>query len=41
MEVEALATRIDAMKRLLQEALRCGCIDLDACGRMFRGRTAI
>jgi MerR family redox-sensitive transcriptional activator SoxR len=40
-EVEALAMRIDAMKGLLQEALRCGCVDLDACGRMFRDRTAI
>ncbi len=37
-EVEALAARIEAMKELLREALRCGCADLDACGRFFRSR---
>ena len=37
-EMEALAARIDAMKELLREALRCGCVELDACGKLFRGR---
>lgn len=37
-EVEALAARIEVMKKLLREALRCGCIDLDACARIFRSR---
>ena len=37
-ELEALAARIDAMKQLLREALRCGCVELDACGKLFRSR---
>jgi MerR family redox-sensitive transcriptional activator SoxR len=37
-EVEALAARIDTMKQLLREALRCGCVELDACGKLFRAR---
>lgn len=37
-ELDALARRIDVMKELLREALRCGCIELDACGRIFRKR---
>lgn len=37
-EMEALAARIEAMKQLLREALRCGCVELDACGKLFRGR---
>ena len=37
-EMEALAARIDAMKNLLREALRCGCVELDACGKLFRAR---
>jgi DNA-binding transcriptional MerR regulator len=36
-EMEALAARIEAMKQLLREALRCGCVELDACGKLFRG----
>ena len=39
-EVEALAARIDTMKQLLREALRCGCVELDACAQLFRARTA-
>jgi MerR family redox-sensitive transcriptional activator SoxR len=35
-EVEALAARIEAMKELLREALRCGCIELETCGQLFR-----
>lgn len=38
-EMEALAARIDAMKQLLRAALRCGCVELDACGKLFRGRS--
>jgi DNA-binding transcriptional MerR regulator len=37
-ELEALAARIEIMKELLREALRCGCLELDACGRLFRER---
>lgn len=37
-EMEALAARIEAMKQLLREALRCGCVELDACGKVFRSR---
>ena len=37
-EMEALAARIDTMKQLLREALRCGCVELDACGKLFRAR---
>lgn len=37
-EMEALAARIEAMKQLLREALRCGCVELDACGKLFRAR---
>lgn len=39
-EMEALAARIEAMKKLLREALRCGCIELDACGKLFRTRAS-
>jgi MerR family redox-sensitive transcriptional activator SoxR len=35
-EMEALATQIDTMKRLLREALRCGCVELNACGKVLR-----
>lgn len=35
-EIEALSRRIDAMKNLLREALRCGCIELDACAKVIR-----
>jgi MerR family transcriptional regulator, redox-sensitive transcriptional activator SoxR len=37
-ELEELAARIEVMKKLLREALRCGCVDLDACGKLFRSR---
>ena len=37
-EVDALAQRVEVMRELLREALRCGCIDLDACGRKVRSR---
>lgn len=40
-QVEALASRLEAMKELLREALRCGCIDLDSCGRLFRDRGGV
>jgi DNA-binding transcriptional MerR regulator len=39
-EMEALAARIDVMKKLLREALRCGCVELDACGKLFRARVS-
>ena len=37
-ELDALTKRIETMKMLLREALRCGCIDLVACGQIFRKR---
>src|SRR5262245_20252258 len=37
-EIEALARRIEVMRVLLHEALRCGCVELESCGRLFRGR---
>lgn len=37
-ELEALAARIEVMKRLLREALRCGCVELHSCGKLFRSR---
>jgi DNA-binding transcriptional MerR regulator len=37
-ELKALSVRIEAMKQLLGEALRCGCIDLAACGRILQER---
>jgi DNA-binding transcriptional MerR regulator len=39
-ELDAMAARIEVMKEMLRNALRCGCIDLDACGRLFRDRGA-
>jgi len=36
-EVEALIARAEGMKLLLGEALRCGCLSLDACARILRG----
>jgi hypothetical protein len=35
-ELDALAERIAVVKRLLQESLRCGCVEPDACGKVFR-----
>ena len=35
-EMEALAARVETMKKMLREALRCGCVELDACGKLFR-----
>lgn len=32
-EVEAMIARTQGMKRLLEEALECGCLTLDACAR--------
>ncbi len=37
-ELDALAARIEVMKKLLREALRCGCVELDACGKLFQSR---
>jgi len=39
-DMEVLSARIDAMKRLLREALRCGCVELETCGKLFRSRAA-
>lgn len=35
-EVEALIARAEGMKRLLEQALRCGCLTLDDCARQLR-----
>lgn len=37
-ELDALTARIEVMKKLLREALRCGCVELDACGKFFQSR---
>ena len=37
-EMEALAARVETMKELLREALRCGCVELERCGALFRDR---
>jgi MerR family redox-sensitive transcriptional activator SoxR len=38
-EVEALIARAQGMKRLLEEALQCGCLTLDACARALAAET--
>ncbi len=38
-EVEALIARAEGMKQLLGEALRCGCLTLDACARALQAKT--
>ena len=35
-EVEALIARAQVMKTLLEEALQCGCLSLDACARALQ-----
>ncbi len=35
-EVEEAIARAQAMKRMLEELLHCGCLDLDQCGRAAR-----
>ena len=35
-ELDAQAQRIETMKQFLRAALRCGCIEIEACGRIFR-----
>jgi DNA-binding transcriptional MerR regulator len=39
-ELDALSARIVVMKKLLREALRCGCVELDACGKLFHSRAS-
>jgi MerR family transcriptional regulator, redox-sensitive transcriptional activator SoxR len=36
-EIETMLARMETMKKLLREALRCGCVELEACGKLFRG----
>ena len=38
-ELDDLIVRANRMKRLLDAALQCRCLDLDDCGRRLRGRT--
>jgi hypothetical protein len=35
-EIEALIARAQGMKQLLEEALQCQCLSLDACARTFQ-----
>jgi len=35
-EIEEQAMRLEAMRMLLRAALKCGCVDLDACGKRLR-----
>jgi MerR family redox-sensitive transcriptional activator SoxR len=37
-EVEALIARAQGMKVLLEEAMECGCLTLDACARAWQER---
>ena len=37
-EVEALGRRVEMMKKMLQELLRCGCIDFDVCAKILARR---
>ena len=37
-ELDALVVRVASMKRLLQQALRCGCVDVEECGRAIQRR---
>jgi MerR family redox-sensitive transcriptional activator SoxR len=32
-ELDAMTSRIQIMRSLLQKAVRCGCVDVQACGR--------
>jgi MerR family redox-sensitive transcriptional activator SoxR len=32
-ELEEMSSRIETMRGLLQKALRCGCLDVEQCGR--------
>jgi MerR family redox-sensitive transcriptional activator SoxR len=38
-EVEAQIARAQGMKALLEEALQCGCLTLDACARALAAQT--
>ncbi|HVT04708.1 MAG TPA: MerR family transcriptional regulator, partial [Thermoanaerobaculia bacterium] len=35
-ELEALEAQIGTMTSLLKEALRCGCVDLELCGKIVK-----
>jgi MerR family transcriptional regulator, redox-sensitive transcriptional activator SoxR len=37
-EVDALITRAERMKQLLEESLHCGCLTLDACALVLKRR---
>lgn len=37
-ELEALSQRIDTMRKVLREALRCGCVEVETCTRLLGGR---
>ena len=37
-EIEATAARLAVMRELLRAVVRCGCIDLDECGRLISRR---
>jgi MerR family redox-sensitive transcriptional activator SoxR len=34
-ELDSVIARAEAMKRELREALRCGCVEVEQCGRML------
>jgi MerR family redox-sensitive transcriptional activator SoxR len=36
-ELEELARRIEVVRAALRRALRCDCLDVEACGRKLRG----
>lgn len=37
-ELDAVIARAEAMKRGLREALRCGCVEVEECGRALLGK---
>ena len=38
LEIEATSARLKIMRELLATVVECGCIDLDACGRLITRR---
>lgn len=41
LEIDALIARAQSMKQLLEQALCCGCLTLDACARAFEAQAAV
>ena len=37
-ELDAMSSRIQIMRTLLQKAVRCGCVDVESCGRTLMSK---